>query len=234
MPDYLSGELGPMALAHNYYRWIMREFRPHLGNVACELGAGIGTFSALLLEEDIHRLILVEPAHNLLARLRDRFTAEGRVQVVNGEVEAYADRLREAQVDTIIGVNVLEHLKDDGLTLTTIGKVLQPGGKLLLFVPALPWLFGSLDEAFGHWRRYRKVELEKKVTEAGFQILDLKFMNFPGIVSWFVAGRILRSRTISPQMVRFYDRSVVPFVAAIERRITAPVGPSLILIAQLT
>lgn len=223
-----------MALAHNYYRWIMREFRPHLGNAVCELGAGIGTFSSLLLEEDIHRLILVEPAHNLLVCLRDRFTAKGRVQVVNGEVEAYADRLREAQVDTIIGVNVLEHLKDDGRTLTTIGKVLPPGGKLLLFVPALPWLFGSLDEAFGHCRRYRKTELQTKVTEAGFQILELKFMNFPGIVSWFVAGRILRSRTLSPTMVHCYDRFVVPIVKTIEGCLSAPVGPSLLLIAQLT
>jgi SAM-dependent methyltransferase len=223
-----------MALAHNYYRWIMREFRPHLGNVVCELGAGIGTFSSLLLEEDIHRLILVEPAHNLLACLRDRFTVDGRVQVVSEEVEVCADRLRGAQVDTIVSVNVLEHLKDDSRTLATIGKVLPPDGKLLLFVPALPWLFGSLDEAFGHRRRYRKVELEKKVTEAGFRILDLKFMNFPGLVSWFVAGHILRSRTISPWMVRFYDRWIVPFVAVVETCVTAPVGPSLILIAQLT
>lgn len=234
MPDYLSDELGPMALAHNYYRWILDEFRPHLGNVVCELGAGIGTFSSLLLEEDTHQLILVEPAHNLLACLRDRFIEEGRVQVVNGEVEAYADRLREARVDTIIGVNVLEHLEGDGRTLTTIEKVLPPGGKLLLFVPALPWLSGSLDEAFGHCRRYRKTELQTKVTGAGFQILELKFMNFPGIVSWFVAGRILRSRTISPRMVRCYDRWVIPIVKAIESRVTPPLGQSLILIAQLT
>ncbi len=233
MPDYLSGELEPMALAHNYYRWIIRGFRPHLGKVVCELGAGIGTFSALLLEEDIHQLIVVEPAHNLLACLRDRFTAEGRVRVVDGGVEAHADRLREGRVDTIIGVNVLEHIADDCRTLAAIAKVLPSGGKLLLFVPALPWLFGSLDVAFGHWRRYCKVELEKKVTEVGFQILDLKFMNFPGLVSWFVAGRILRSRTISPRMVRFYDRWVVPIVTVIEGRVTAPVGPSLMLIAQL-
>lgn len=234
MPDYLSSELGPMALAHNYYRWIMREFRPHLGNVVCELGAGIGTFSSLLLEEDIHQLILVEPAHNLFAHLRDHFITEARVQVVNGEVERHADRLREGRVDTIVSVNVLEHIDDDRRTLATITKILSFGGTLLLFVPALPWLFGSLDEALGHFRRYRKTELEEKVTEAGFRILDLKFMNFPGIVTWFVAGRILRSSTISPLMVRSYDRLIIPIVKAIESRITAPLGQSLMLIAQLT
>jgi SAM-dependent methyltransferase len=207
---------------------------PPVGKVVCELGAGIGTFSALLLKEDIHQLIVVEPAHNLLACLRDRFTAEGRVRVVDGGVEAHADRLREGRVDTIIGVNVLEHIADDCRTLAAIAKVLPSGGKLLLFVPALPWLFGSLDVAFGHRRRYCKVELERKVTEVGFQILDLKFMNFPGLVSWFVAGHILRSHTISPRMVRFYDRWVVPIVTVIEGRVTAPVGPSLMLIAQLT
>ncbi len=210
MPDYLSSELEPMTLAHNYYRWIMREFRPYLGNVVCELGAGIGTFSSLLLEEDIHRLILVEPAHNLLMCLYERFTAEGRVQVVEGEVETCVDRLREGQVDTIVSVNVLEHIDDDRRALATIAKVLPSGGKLLLFVPALPGLFGSLDETFGHWRRYRRAELKEKVIEAGFQILDLKFMNSLGTVSWFIAGRILNSRTLSPLMVRYYDRWIIP------------------------
>lgn len=234
MPDYLSSELGPMALAHNYYRWIMREFRPHLGNVVCELGAGIGTFSLLLLEEDIHQLILVEPAHNLFAYLRERFTTEGRVQVVDGGVERHADRLHEGQVDTIVSVNVLEHIDDDRRTLATIAKVLPSGGKLLLFVPALPRLFGSLDETFGHFRRYRKAELAEKATDAGFQVLDLKFMNALGAVSWFVAGHILKSRTISPLMVQCYDRWVIPIVKTIESRVTPPLGQSLILIAQLT
>lgn len=234
MQSYLSDELGPMALAKNYYRWIMGEFRPHLGQVVCELGAGIGTFSSLLLEENIHQLILVEPAHNLLACLRDRFTAEGRVRVVDGEVEAYADRLREDRVDTIVGVNVLEHIDDDRRTLATLAKILPSGGKLLLFVPALPWLFGSLDEAVGHYRRYRKIELQTKITEAGFQILELKFMNVPGLVSWFVAGRILKARTLSPGMVQWYDRWVIPVVRTIESRLTMPAGQSLTVIAQLT
>lgn len=234
MPDYLSSELGPMAMAHNYYQWIMRQFRPHLGNVVCELGAGIGTFSSLLLEEDIHRLILVEPAHNLLARLRDRFGAEGRVQVVEGEVEAYVDRLREGQVDTIVSVNVLEHIDDDRRTLATISRVLPSGGKLLLFVPALPELFGSLDETFGHRRRYRKAEIEEKVTKARFQVLDLKFTNSLGAASWFIAGRILKLRTVSPLMVQHYDRWVIPIVKTIESCVTPPLGQNLILIAQLT
>lgn len=234
MQHYQSDELGSMALAQNYYRWIMEEFRPHLGKVVCEFGAGIGTFSSLLLKEDIQQLILVEPAHNLFVHLRDRFTTEKHVQVVNGEVERHADCLREGRVDTVIGVNVLEHIQNDYQILATLAKVLSPGGKLLLLVPALPGLFGSLDETFGHWRRYRKAELEEKVTEVGFQILDLKFLNSLGTVSWFIAGRILRSHTISPLMARCYDRWVIPVAKAIESRIVAPWGQSLMVIAQLT
>lgn len=222
-----------MSLAQNYYRWILRRFRPYLGKVVCEIGAGIGTFSSLLLKEDIRRLVLVEPACNLLPDLRDRFMAEGRVQVVDGEVDTHIDRLRKGRVDTFISVNVLEHIEDDGRTLATLAKILPSGGKLLLFVPALPWLFGSLDEAFGHCRRYRRTELQTKVTEAGFQILELKFVNFPGIVTWFVAGRILRSRTLSPGMVQWYDRWVIPAVRMIENRLTMPAGQSLMVIAQL-
>ncbi len=80
MQDYLSGELVPMALAQNYYQWITRGFRQHLGKVVCELGAGIGTFSSLLLKEGIHHLILVEPSANLLPRLCRRFEGEGWVR----------------------------------------------------------------------------------------------------------------------------------------------------------
>lgn len=223
-----------MALAQNYYRWIMRGFRQHLGKVVCEIGAGIGTFSALLLKENIHRLILVEPSLNLLPGLQQRFAGEGRVWVAEGEIDAHTDRLAQAGVDTVVGVNVLEHIEDDRLTLATVAKILPSGGRLLLFAPALPVLFGSLDEAFGHWRRYRKAELQTKVTDAGFHILELKFVNFPGIVSWFIAGRILKWRTLPPRSVRSYDRWVIPIVMAIESRLPAPVGPSLMLIAQLT
>ncbi len=234
MQDYLSGELESMALAQNYYRWIMGEFRPYLGKVVCEFGAGTGTFSSLLLKEAIDHLILVEAARNLLPRLHERFAEEGRVHVAEGTIDAHIDRLRQDRVNTVVGVNVLEHIENDHQILATFANVLSSSGKLLLLVPALPGLFGSLDEAFGHWRRYRKAELKKKVTEAGFRILDLKFMNFPGTVSWFVAGRILRSRTISPLMVRCYDRWVIPIVKTIESRLTVPVGQSLMLIAQLT
>ena len=233
MQAYLSGELVPMALAQNYYQWIMSQFRQHLGKVVCELGPGIGTFSTLLLQEDIHQLILVEPSSNLIPNLYQRFSGEARVFVAEGEIEAHTERLGRAGVETVVVVNVLEHVEDDRRTLATIGKILPSGGKFLLFAPALPVLFGSLDEAFGHWRRYRKAELEVKATEAGFQILDLKFMNLPGIISWFVAGRILRWRALSPRMVQSYDRWIVPIAMAIENRLSPPIGPSLMLIARV-
>jgi len=103
---------------------------------------------------------------------------------------------RALAVDTVVCLNVLEHIEQDTATLSDLFYVLRPGGRIVLIVPALQALYGSLDEHLHHVRRYEKAELEEKVRNAGFVLEDVRFLNRPGIVGWWVNGRLLRRRVL--------------------------------------
>lgn len=227
---YSGSELEAMVEAQNYYRWILRLSAPYVGKNVIEVGAGVGNFAASLLEQmSVERLVLVEPAANLLGPLRARFSSDARVHVVEGELGHCADF---EKVDTLIAVNVIEHVEDDARFLRHAFDLLTPGGAVVLFAPALQFLYGSLDAAFDHFRRYSRSGLVKLLTESGFSVERASYMNFPGIFSWFLAGKVLRQRTLKPAQVRFYDRYVIPIVSRGEGICAPPLGQNLLAIGR--
>ena len=119
--------------------------------------------------------------------------------------------------DSVVLINVLEHVENDEELLRTIHQILKPGGTVLLFVPAVPGLYGSLDEEFWHIRRYRKGELGSLLIKTGFQTGCLRYFNFPGIFSWFIFGRIFKCKTFNPWSVWLYDRIFMSWIPGCER-----------------
>jgi SAM-dependent methyltransferase len=226
---YSGTELDSMAQAKNYYPWILRYFLPRIGRQVIEVGAGVGTLAEYLLAaRPASEFVLIEPAANLFPALQVRHGNNPRVRVLQGTVEEHASNL---VADSVVMVNVLEHVADDQLCLRTLFDVLRPGGTLLLFVPALPWIYGALDRAFGHYRRYTKPEFAGKLQHAGFHIEQLRYMNLPGVAAWYFAGKILRQTTLRPGSVRFYDHWVVPWWSKLEGKWAPPVGQSLLAVA---
>jgi SAM-dependent methyltransferase len=227
--SYSGTELGALAGAHNYYRWILGTFAPHLQGCVVEVGAGVGTFSRLILDEATpSRLVLVEPAANLAPLLRRRFANDDRVDVVHGYLEDVSPATR---ADAVVLVNVLEHVEHDRSLLDTAARLLVPHGALLVFVPAGPWLLGTLDTEFGHLRRYTRATLRRLLKATGFRVHHLRYFNLPGVVGWLLAGRLLRRRTLDPRDVARYDRWVVPWVARLEAMWRPPFGQSLVAVA---
>ena len=224
-------DLEVLADARNYYRWILRQFAPFLGRRVVEIGAGLGNFSRVILShEGVREAVLVEPAANLFPRLRERFAGDPRVQPRHGLFEQVIPESMGA--DSIVLVNVLEHVEDDLALLRHIHRRLAPGGTVLLFVPALPALFGSIDKVAGHYRRYLKRSLAARLAEAGFTVERIRYVNLPGTIAWFLIGRVLKWRVFQPSSVQLYDRFVIPLVAAIERWWEPPAGQSLIAVAR--
>jgi SAM-dependent methyltransferase len=227
---YVGTELSALVEAQNYYRWVIGRFAPFIGNRVIEIGAGMGTFSrSLLTHTTVSELIMVEPGENLFPLLQKRFAGEPRVTIIHGY---FQDLDPSVSADSVVLVNVLEHVAEDAALLNDVHEVLTPDGTLLLLVPALSLIYGSLDVAFGHYRRYSKPSLADKLQEAGFQILSLSYFNLPGILGWFLTGRVLRRRTLKPRHVRLYDRWIVPWLSRLEGRWAPPFGQSLIAIAR--
>lgn len=214
----------------NYHAWIAGRFAPYLGARVVEAGAGIGTFAEhLLAAAPDARLTLVEPAANNYPHLQRRFADRPRVRTIPGYLH---DAGEDASADSVVAVNVLEHVRDDAAFLRTAHRLLAPGGHALLFVPALPALFGTLDEAFEHFRRYTRPLLLDRLHAAGFNPLRVQYTNLPGVAAWWLSGRVLRRRTVTARDARLYDRWVVPWVRGLERVWTPPLGQSLIAIAR--
>jgi SAM-dependent methyltransferase len=228
--SYSGTELDAVAEATNYYDWIVDSFAGHIGRRCVEAGAGIGTVSQLVLDRASPRaLTLIEPAANNLPALRERFADDARVSVYHGYLEDLTDSLES---DSIIAVNVLEHVEKDDDFLKASYSILAPGGSLLLLVPACPAIFGSLDRAFDHFRRYTKSGLRASLLAAGFEIEVIHYLNMVGVAAWFLSGRVLRRTTLGRGQVRFYDRWVIPVVRRLESVIPVPIGQSVMAIAR--
>jgi SAM-dependent methyltransferase len=226
---YSGTELDALAEVRNYYAWVLHHLRPHIGRNVVEVGAGIGTFSRFVLRgTGVREMVLIEPAVNNFPVLEQRFAEEPRVRLIHGYLED-VDELLGA--DSLIAVNVLEHVPDDERFLAAAHTHLRDGGKILLFVPAMPLLFGTLDEAFDHFRRYTGPELDARLQRAGFRNIQLRRMNALGVLSWWIAGRLLRRRTLAPRHVRLYDRWLIPVIRRMESAWEPPFGQNLLAIA---
>jgi glycosyltransferase involved in cell wall biosynthesis len=189
--------LARMARLEPYNRWLAGRFRGALGSRVLEIGAGFGNMTRHLTGRELVVASDLDPV--ALEYLRGCFREDASVRVASYRFPleaAQREEIRALRLDTIVCLNVLEHIEQDTATLSDMHAALPAGGRLILIVPALAWLYGSLDEQLRHFRRYEKEELEQKVRAAGFVLEDCRFLNRPGILGWYLNGRILRRRVL--------------------------------------
>ncbi|HEX8499099.1 MAG TPA: class I SAM-dependent methyltransferase [Pyrinomonadaceae bacterium] len=233
---YAGRDLESMSAARNYRRWILDLFAPHLGRRVVEVGAGTGSFSELLLALEPESLTLVEPSramHRLLVEHVGRIPTRARVRVYNETFARVARRVAEEErPDSVIYVNVLEHVEDDEAELRLVSEVLAPGGRAFVFVPALAWLYGSFDRLVGHHRRYTRAGLAEKCGRAGLRVVRSVYFDAAGVLPWWLKYRVLRSEKMEPGAVKFYDDFCVPVARRLEALVPPPVGKNVLLVAE--
>lgn len=228
--QYPGRDMEAMSFAMNYHQWVLGLLRPYLLGRCAEVGAGAGNFTQLLIEAGIKELVCFEPSSNLFHTLQTRFEHTPGVTTIGAYLEHGRDLYRN-QFDTALYLNVLEHIADDGRELRIARDTLKPGGRLLIFVPALSFLFGANDRNVGHYRRYERSGLVRLVSEAGFEILRVSYFDLLGILPWYITY-VLLGRTVSSGNVALYDQWVVPVMRRIEAILPPPIGKNLILIAR--
>jgi len=211
-PDAQGETLRRMSAAENYNRWLFARCGQYLGARVLDAGAGIGTFSEFAAESA--QVVALEPDPELVARLRERFAGSDRVSVVARTVEELDPG--QGRFDSILCLNVLEHIRDDEGTLARFRELLVPGGRLLLLVPAHAFLYGAIDRALGHERRYDREGLGALLRRTGFAVEVLRAVNPLGTAGWLVSGRILGRSQIPAGPLRLYDR-LVPLLRALDR-----------------
>jgi glycosyltransferase involved in cell wall biosynthesis len=189
--------LARMARLEPYNRWLVSRFEHSVGRRVLEIGAGFGNITRHLRGRELLVASDLDPV--ALEHLKGVFRDEPSVRIASYHFpldDSARKEVRALAVDTVVCLNVLEHIEDDRTTLANLYEALEPGGRLVLLVPAFARLYGTLDEHLHHFRRYEKAELEQKIREAGFELEDVRFVNRPGIFGWWLNGRVLRRRVL--------------------------------------
>jgi ubiquinone/menaquinone biosynthesis C-methylase UbiE len=228
--DYDVDDLLKMSKAINYQHWVLEKISAYLGHAILEVGAGIGNYTQYFTNQK--RVYAIELSPSCLKILRENFHNNNveffQLDATSPEILT----LKEKNIDTIVCLNVLEHIENDILALKNFYQILQIPGYLILQLPALKFLYGNIDHQLGHYRRYTKRMLFDKVRKTKFKIERMDYLNLIGTVGWFYDARIKGLINQNQQHISFFDNRVVPIVRKFERNIKIPFGQSLIAILK--
>jgi len=218
-----------LARAERYNAWMFSRLRPFVGKRVLEIGAGIGNMTRHLLGSE--HVVATDLNPRYLRILANTFERHNRVQVMLLDLTAFdpAD-LDVHRLDTILCLNVLEHVADDRTALRRLAESLVPGGRLILLVPAHHRLYGAIDRAIHHQRRYEGEELRARLAEAGFAVEHVEFFNRLGVLGWYLNSVLLR-RTHVPGVQLRLQNALVPLLRA-ESRLSLPFGLSLVAVGR--
>ncbi len=219
-----------MADLETFNQWMFDSLRPYMGQRVLEAGAGIGNFTGLLTDREL--VVALELEEDRVADLRKRFDAYPNIRAEVGDLsDPSLLHLAAYNLDTIVCLNVLEHIERDVDALRYMNGVLAPGGRLLLLVPAHPWLYSTLDEDLGHYRRYTRRELQGKLESTGYQIERCFYLNLAGIAGWWLNGRVLKRRQLPGNQLKLYE-SLAPVFRRVEQGLGMRWGLSVVFVAR--
>ncbi|MCX7590435.1 MAG: glycosyltransferase [Kiritimatiellae bacterium] len=201
--DILTG----LSSTHRFGKWLARTIRPWVGQEVLELGAGLGSLTLHLLPR--HRYVVSDVDPLYLHYLETVYGQNRRVRVAKVDVrDAECFRQFAGQFDTVLCLNLLEHAEDDLACLRNIHGALKEGGRVCLLVPHLPALFGSLDRAAGHHRRYTRRELGEKLLRTGFELEACRSFNRVSLPCWYLNGRVLRRQRVGKWQLKLFDSTI--------------------------
>jgi SAM-dependent methyltransferase len=204
---------------------MLDQFRPYIGSKVLEAGCGAGNLTLHLIDRPRLAAVDIDVAH--VESVRSRFGHLENFSVVTGDLtdQSTFDHLGDS-FDSVICINVLEHLHQPEVALQGFRQVLRNGGHALILVPAHDWLFSAADEALGHTMRYESGHMEALLYEAGFEIVSVRQFNRLGVLGWLV-NKALHRTDIGRWQARAFG-FLMPVARLVER---VPFLPGLSLIA---
>jgi SAM-dependent methyltransferase len=200
--------LDAFSVAHRFNSWMADTIRPHVKEQVLEIGAGMGNLTRALADGR-QRYIASDIDDEHLSRLQTRLSHRPKVETRACDLSKSADfgPLANA-VDTVICLNVLEHIEDDLAGLRNIFGALSPGGRAIVLVPCGQEIYGQLDVILGHHRRYSASQLRSRCEQAGFEVERIVEFNRVSRPGWYVTGKLLGRSRISRLQLRMFDRLV--------------------------
>lgn len=227
--------LDTISSSDKYNTWIYNSFKDHLKGTVLDIGSGLGDIVKHYSGSNIDKVILSDYSTDMIDNLNRIFADNKFFSTVQMDIQGndFYEILSSASVDTITCINVLEHLKYDLASLVNMHRLLKQDGKLILLVPAFQCLYGSLDKLVDHHRRYSKGSLSAVLARSKFKVDEFKFINFFGIITWFISGKVLKHKEFNKDACKKLDK-IVPYLERFESIFHPPIGQSLIAICSKT
>ncbi len=223
----LAGVLDSLADADNYADWIYDLCEPHLGTEVLEVGAGHGELTERLAPGRF--VTAVDLSKRCVEELQERYDRAANVEIRHGDVTVLDD---DRRYDSVVLINVLEHIADDLGALRDLRARLKPGGRLIVFSPAFDGLYSDFDRKIGHHRRYRRSQLITVADRAGLRLVEARYVNSLGAFAWWLFARRLGQTPTQGWSVRLYDQTVVPVLRRIETKHIPRFGQSVLLVGE--
>jgi ubiquinone/menaquinone biosynthesis C-methylase UbiE len=223
-----------MATLEPYYGWIYERFKGYIGQYILDAGCGVGNFSALV-ENRATKIWAADLVPENLLATRERFRDSKNIEVVKVDFEKDKHFFYTKKIDTIVCLDVLEHIQDDLRLLDLFYRNILPEGHLLIKVPACKRLFGSIDIASGHFRRYELHELTRKCVEAGWKIKEFGYMNIAALLPYWFKNKTMKkninfSRTFSYRQL-LVIKKLIRIIMKIDSITGPPIGLSALVVA---
>ena len=220
-----------MSRATRYFAWQARTAKQHLGRRVIETGCGTGNFTRHLTDREL--VVSMDVVEECVERVRTSFAGHPNMQFRHLDVQDPEFlRLKSLRPDTIVCLNVLEHVRDERLALEHMHHVLVPGGRAVFLLPAFESLYGPIDRNLGHFRRYSKRSWRTLAESAGFRVAELRYFNLLGFFGWWVNARVLRKEAQSKSQIELFERVAVPLMSRIEKWVEPPAGQSIFTVLE--
>lgn len=216
--------------ADAYLTWLFKNLEPHIGQRVLDVGCAIGNITQFFADRE--HVVGIDIAPEMIVEWRKRFADRPNLHGFVSDISAPESlSLKSQRLDTIVCAHVLEHVYDDHAALRHMHALLPDGGRLILLVPVIKWIWGRLDEATGHQRRYAWREISSLLAETGFEVEDHWYVNFLAIFGWFITGRVLGREIIPEGQYGLYNR-LTPALARLETLVRPPAGLSVVCVCR--
>lgn len=213
-----------------YNDWVFSHLAPHLGRSILEVGCGIGTYTRRL-REVAERVVCVDMQPAYVASVATQFRGDRSVAALLGELGKDICFRRES-FDTIVCLNVIEHVENDEAAVASMAEWLAPGGSLLVQVPAHAWLYGSIDRALGHFRRYTASQLSHLLRGSGLTLVNRpRYLFAAAVPGWWWHGKVRHVRRVPEGSVKLVN-ALAGVSRSVESILRLPVGITLLAAAR--
>jgi SAM-dependent methyltransferase len=212
---YVGSELDLFAAAETWKSYVRRRVEPFIGREVLEIGAGNGGTTRALCRGQAKRWVCLEPDPALADRIVTAIEANLLPDCCQVSIGTLADIGEKDRFDTLLYIDVLEHIQDDRAELAQAADVMQEGGHLIVLAPAHQWLFSAFDESIGHFRRYTRRTL-REVARDGLTPVRLFYLDSVGLFASLGNRFVLRSAMPTPSQIAVWDRLLVPLSRIID------------------